>query len=465
MVPQGGRPERIQVFISHQWRDKQVADRLARDLERMADVWLDFRNLRPGDRIQARIDEALGRMDLVLLLWSRHAKASDGVQEEIRKSLELHRRLVPVFLEYDGAGRPSPPLEPPLSEILGVDLHHYGTGLAQIAHLVMGVQGERLPEAVRPGGDHPGVRMLEHLRGYLSYLANYRSLTGVEDERAEWIDRIIGEIEAFVEAGGDRSTVHALLEVARRSEVNDPEGVGALVSRLERLLGEGGRRPVEGGAGSPSADELPLPDGPESADAGPWRTPPPPPPDLLATRVSEVVPSGTADAWLAEVNAYVESAPMVLEAMEAFARSVGSAAGVQVTGYLRAYLQNADDLIPLHHGDYGLLDDAWLILNTAFRLVESGVLPAAVVPLDWPRIIRTDPVVRAVVPPKALSTLEAMVFELLQVIAREVSSYQPWFTPQGHGYAPTMAGSPSGGGSWEDEMNRRLLGTGLSVDG
>ena len=37
------------VFISHQWMDKQLADRLARDLEPFADVWMDYRRLRPGE--------------------------------------------------------------------------------------------------------------------------------------------------------------------------------------------------------------------------------------------------------------------------------------------------------------------------------------------------------------------------------------------------------------------------------
>lgn len=474
MAPQEGSGTRLQVFMSHQWRDKQVADRLGRDLESFADVWMDFRNLRPGDRIQERIDEALARMDLVLLVWTDHAKASQGVKAEIEKSLELGIRVVPLILAYDEAGRPAPALDPPLNDLLGVDLHHYGSGLAQISHFLLQLQAERLPKGAGPGPEHPGMRMLEHLRGYLSYLANYRKVAGVEDRRGEWIERIVGEIERYVRGGGDPASVRALLEVARRSEVEDAEGIGMLVQRLEALLGDDAG-PAPGGSpqahpAGPSAPTGNLgvpaarPHGAASGASG-WRPPAPPPPDVLAERVEQVVPAGTAAHWLAEVHAYVDAAPMALEALDRYARSVGSPAGVQVTAYLRSYLENADDLVPLHHGRYGLLDDAWLILNTAFRLVESGVVPAAVVPVDWTRIIQADHVVRAVVPPDALQALTAMVFELLQAIAQEVQSYQPWFTPQGHGYAPTMARPAATGGTWEDEMNRRLLGTGLSVDG
>jgi hypothetical protein len=44
-----------------------------------------------------------------------------------------------------------------------------------------------------------------------------------------------------------------------------------------------------------------------------------------------------------------------------------------------------------------------------------------------------------------------------------VQTYQPWFTPQGHGYEPTIGPPASRGGAWEDGINDRLLGTGLSV--
>ena len=110
-----------------------------------------------------------------------------------------------------------------------------------------------------------------------------------------------------------------------------------------------------------------------------------------------------------------------------------------------------------------MLDDAWLILNTAFRLIESGLVPAEVVSVDWETIIPADYVVRSILPPQALSTLTAAIFQMLQLIGAEVGSYQPWFTPQENGYAPTMAAPEASGGTWEDQMNNGLLGTGLSV--
>lgn len=438
---------KLKLFISHQWRDKQVADRLARDLEAYAEVWMDFRNLRPGDPIQDTIDDAIKDVDLVLVVWTEHAQRSKGVQAEIQTGLNLGVRLVPCIFAYDEGGNPLPPLREPLDQLLGLDFHHYGSGMAQLATLILQLEAERLPAAAVD--ERPGMRMLEYLRGYLSYLANYRDLQGVPDQRAEWVDKIIAEIERYVEGGGDRGSVAMLLEVARRSDVDDREGIGALVTRLERLLGEA---PANANVGV-TAEQPP----------GAWRRPPAPPADLLARRVATVVPAGTTDAWLAQVGAYLDSAAGTLQALAAYALATGSQAGAQVVLYLQDYLDRADDLVPDHLGRYGLLDDAWLIINTAFRLVESGLVPASAVPVDWTAIAPADYVVRAVIPEEALAALSQAVLEMLQVIADEVSAYQPWFTPQGSGYTPTMAAPASVGGCWEDQMSELLRGTGLSV--
>ena len=60
---------------------------------------------------------------------------------------------------------------------------------------------------------------------------------------------------------------------------------------------------------------------PPSPSSGPgvlrWSPPENPPPDDLAQRVAQVVPAGTAGAWLAQVQTYIDSAPGALQAMTA----------------------------------------------------------------------------------------------------------------------------------------------------
>jgi hypothetical protein len=446
---------KIKVFISHQWRDKQIADRLARDLEGFADVWMDFRNLRPGDRIQETIDDVLKGVDIVALIWTKNAQKSSGVKAEIDTCLNIGARIIPCFFEYDDDGNSIPPLDKPLDQILGVDFHHYGSGVAQLTEFILGLQVERLPKEAAMD-EHPGMRMLKYLRGYLNYLANYRNLRDVKDQRAEWISKIIDEIEKYLHAGGDKNQVRMLLESAYQNEVNDPEGIGMLITRLEPLLGS----TPPGRQIEPSNVQL-LNQAQNQTFQ--WTKPPKPPVDHLANRIAELAPAGTAEDWQSKVDNYINSAMVTLEALTSYAQSLGSPAGIQVVIYLQNYLNNADDLIPDHQGKYGLLDDAWLILNTAFRLIESGLLPANSIPVDWKSIVQTDYMVRSIIPQEAVSVLTTIVFQMLQVIADEVDSYQPWFTPQDHGYMPTMARPSSAGGTWEDQMNSALLGTGLSV--
>jgi hypothetical protein len=446
----------IRVFISHSWMDKQMADQLARELEPFADVWMDWRNLRPGDPIQETIDKALGEIDVVLVVWTENAAASEGVDAELRKADDLGVRIVPCIFSYDAEGNPKPAFSGVLAEkqYLGVDFHHHRTGVAKLATMIADLQRERLPKEASTD-DHPGTRLLSELQAYLGYLANFRKLRGTEDQRSYYVNRIIEETERYLRSGGNADLVRALLESAKRSEVNDPEGIGMLVSRLEKIFA---------GVSPPEPHRAPTVPSPSPAPGrGQWKKPAAPPRDELAKRVAQVVPAGTTDAWLAQLDAYIESAPPALQAMTDYAWSQGSQAGAQVTAYLQSYLNNPEDLIPDREGRYGLIDDSWLILNTAFRLIESGILPAAVVPLDWRAIIQADYVARSVMPPQALAALTQILQQMLQTIAAEVSSYQPWFTPQGHGYSPVMAEPSSVGGCWEDQMNEMLLGTGLSV--
>jgi hypothetical protein len=445
----------MRIFVSHQWMDKQLADRLARDLEQFGDVWMDYRRLRPGDRIQATIDAALEQVDLVLVVWTENARRSEGVAAEISASVARGIRIVPCVFAYDEAGAVQPPLPDELADVLAVDFHHYGTGVAQLANLILQLEAARLPSEASMA-DHPGMRMLEYLRGYMQYLANYRSVRGVADDRVQWIDKIIGEIERYLEHGGDSGSVRALVDAARGGGASNDDGIDMLIERLEPALARHASHAGVASAG-PAAGSVP------GGAAREWRAPPPPPRDELARRVAAVVPPGQEAAHLGDVDAYIAAAPQVLDRLDAFARSAASPAGMQVVGYLRQYLATADDLIPAHHGRFGLLDDAWLILNTAFRLIESGLLPAAAVPIDWQAVARADCVVQAVMPREALEAMSGIVLQLLQVIAAEVASYQPWFAREGRGYAPTLGVRASRGGSWEDQINEALLGTGLSV--
>ena len=93
------------VFISHSWKDKHVARRLAGDLQvEGMDVWLDEHKILVGESIHTKVEEGLHECDYLVLLLSRNSLTSTWVSEEINavRSKEKHERkviLLPVEIE------------------------------------------------------------------------------------------------------------------------------------------------------------------------------------------------------------------------------------------------------------------------------------------------------------------------------------------------------------------------------
>lgn len=443
----------MKIFISHSWRDKEHAESLAKHLGTSSEVWMDYRNLRAGDDIQAEIDSALHEIDLVLVIWSSNGQESDGVGREVETALRLKNRIVPCIFEYDDDGLPVPPLSGPLSRFLAVDFHHFNGGVVELMKLVHELTLEKHPEIGMQ--DDPRLALLQDVQSYMKYLAQYRSAQGGNDERAKWVKRIVDRLRAYIEETGDQQ-VAQFLYVAASDEGSDPEGIAILRTGLEDLLpGIGGQTNVL--AGADNLNHL-------SREQDPWPAPRAvSPQDQLLQQIALAFPQENVASLHIGVKNYLGAAPIALDAMSTYAMSVGSSAGMRVTNLLKTYLIDDQDLIPDHLGDFGLIDDAWLILNTAFRLVESGVIPVQNVPIDWQTVVQADYIVRAILPPQVLTVLEHYLMQVLNLIAAEIQAYQPWMTPAGHGYSPFLPSPASSGGSWEDQMNDALLGTGLSV--
>jgi TIR domain/Pentapeptide repeats (8 copies) len=93
------------LFISYAHQDEAVAKRLHTDL-RKNDVpcWFAPEDMKIGDKIRARINEAIHFQEKLLLLLSEHALASSWVEDEVEAALEKERKqkrgvLFPVRLD------------------------------------------------------------------------------------------------------------------------------------------------------------------------------------------------------------------------------------------------------------------------------------------------------------------------------------------------------------------------------
>ena len=80
-------------FISYSSKDDMLARRLHADLQDQGvRCWFAPEDMKIGDKIRPRIDEAIHLQDKLLLLLSEHAIASTWVEDEVEAALEKERR-------------------------------------------------------------------------------------------------------------------------------------------------------------------------------------------------------------------------------------------------------------------------------------------------------------------------------------------------------------------------------------
>ena len=95
----------MQVFLSHNANDKADARLLATALvERGVSVWFDEWSIRPGESITAGIEAGLEGADVLVVVWSVNAAASNWVSSELRaylhrRNADASLRIVPVMAD------------------------------------------------------------------------------------------------------------------------------------------------------------------------------------------------------------------------------------------------------------------------------------------------------------------------------------------------------------------------------
>lgn len=244
----------MKIFISHSWKDKTFAQRVADSFEKAADVWLDLDDLFPGQNIQNVIDAAIGEMDLFILLWSVNSSESANVQKEIDSALRTGVEILPCLLDDtpldDSSG---------LSGVLGIDCSDQKMGLFRIQIFAMRRLGESIGSAV----DMDALNDLKSYEGALDYVNNYRNKQGItgSEDGAYWTMQIlekvnrsneslsaardrIGNILEFMQskvaeiqdAGEDRTKLNSIRNDLLNSEFRDTEQGQMLIKFVEGTI-------------------------------------------------------------------------------------------------------------------------------------------------------------------------------------------------------------------------------------
>lgn len=93
------------IFISHNWQDKKIARRLAKDLTaRGVGVWLDERELKIGDSLIEKIREGIDNVEYLVVLLSHASAESPWVKKEVdiamNQEIEGKRiKVLPILIE------------------------------------------------------------------------------------------------------------------------------------------------------------------------------------------------------------------------------------------------------------------------------------------------------------------------------------------------------------------------------
>jgi hypothetical protein len=85
-------------FFSYSRDDREFAFRLAEDLKATgARVWLDQRNITPGERWDRAIEDALLNCTCLIVILSPSSVRSVNVLDEVSFALEKEKQIVPVL--------------------------------------------------------------------------------------------------------------------------------------------------------------------------------------------------------------------------------------------------------------------------------------------------------------------------------------------------------------------------------
>lgn len=401
----------MDVFISHSWRDKTTADLLADDIRPMCDhLWLDASQFNPAIQGQTLISQLVDKSNLLLVIWS--SQAANTQNNRLLLDVCLAQDKMPIICRYDNTALPGS-----MHELQQFDMRDYMQGFTQLCQYLQ---------------EKPGTAIAAIIEALTRVQIFTNRLQKRDTTEVDYIQHVLAR---WHEADDNREIIQSLLfEVTLHSE-KDTEVYQRLRDMLERDLN---RRPLTKSAiDTASGKNMPFELTPEIFL------------HTLTTLEQEKTEislglRGHIDAMrlpeaTAEMHYYILSSVDLLGLLHDIALSSESPREVIIVKFLYRYVQMPHaSLAAANDGAWGLIDDAWLIQNTAYRLIEAGIFARELFPFDWERIAKTDAIVIRCLPTTLRHQLEALLMQFMHLIALEVKDYQPHFCHDDNRYHPYM---------------------------
>ena len=176
----------MKVFISHSWKNKLEAQKIADELKAAGtDIWLDANNLLPGQLIQDSIDEVLEKIDVVVLVWTKEASESGGVTAELFTCSRLKKIIIPCKIDSTSLD-----IHPFLQKIKGISFRDFNDGLGRLKMVLLNYMTRDFNMQ-----DNESIRLMNEFMGTLEttgHLVHNEDIknTGSEEEKDFWVKKV-----------------------------------------------------------------------------------------------------------------------------------------------------------------------------------------------------------------------------------------------------------------------------------
>lgn len=176
----------MKVFISHSWKNKTQAQKIAHELKTAGvDLWLDANNLLPGQLIQETIDDVIEKMDVLILVWTKEASESGGVAAEIFTGSRLKKIIIPCKLDNTSLDA-----FPYVKQIKGIRFDDFNDGLGRLKMVLLNYMARDFNM-----NDNESIRLMNEFMGTLetaSHLVHKEDIKnmGSEDEKDFWVKKV-----------------------------------------------------------------------------------------------------------------------------------------------------------------------------------------------------------------------------------------------------------------------------------
>ena len=258
----------------------------------------------------------------------------------------------------------------------------------------------------------------------------------------------------MIEAGQDREKLQALLYNVTVNEYQDKEVLWRLRSKLERNLNRIPMMQIPPHT-APYQDMVFQPTPAiflQTLSQAPQEK------KQLRQGMQVYVNAAILPEAVESVHYYILTSMDLLGLIHDIALNSESVSESTILMYLYRYLQTPHALLAeANYGAWGLIDDAWLIHNTTYRLIEAGLLAVELFPFDWTQITAADNIVVRCLPTTLTQQLEALLMQFMNHIAMEKRDYQPRFSHDANDYHPYIGQGQAVGAQLPQTVNRSYI--------